>query len=45
MFAGPGEATALGNHLVQMLAGKEFDSLEEARKCVFESFPMKKFEP
>ncbi len=45
VFAGPGEATALGNHLVQMLAGKEFDSLEEARKCVFESFPMKKFEP
>lgn len=45
VYAGPGEATALGNHLVQMLAGKEFESLEEARKCVFESFPMKKFEP
>lgn len=44
VYAGPGEATALGNHLVQMLHQKEFASLEEARKCVFESFPMKKFE-
>lgn len=44
VYAGPGEGTAIGNHLVQMLYQKEFESLEEARKCVFESFPVKKFE-
>lgn len=36
--AGPGEATAIGNILVQLLAKGEFNSLEEARKAVATSF-------
>ncbi len=36
--AGPGEATAIGNLLVQMLAKGEFASLEEARAAVAASF-------
>ena len=39
--AGPGEATAIGNLLVQMLAKGEFSSLEEARKAVADSFDVK----
>lgn len=36
--AGPGEATAIGNIMVQMLAKGEFNSLEEARASVATSF-------
>ncbi|MBP5325674.1 MAG: rhamnulokinase [Pseudobutyrivibrio sp.] len=36
--AGPTEATAIGNIIVQMLAKEEFSSLEEARSAVAESF-------
>ena len=36
--AGPGEATAIGNIMVQMLAKGEFNSLEEARASVAQSF-------
>ena len=36
--AGPGEATAIGNLLAQMLAKGEFEDLSEARACVRESF-------
>ena len=32
--AGPGEATAIGNLIVQMIAAKEFTTLEEGRKCI-----------
>lgn len=39
--AGPGEATAIGNILVQMLAKGEFASLEEARASVAASFDVK----
>ena len=41
--AGPFEATAIGNILVQMLASGEFKDLQEARRCVYESFKIKKF--
>ena len=41
VYAGPGEATAFGNLLVQMLYQGEFENLEAARKCIFDSFPMK----
>lgn len=34
VVAGPGEATAIGNLLVQMIAAKEFATLEEGRKSI-----------
>ena len=36
--AGPGEATAVGNAVVQMLTMGEMNSLTEARKCILKSF-------
>jgi rhamnulokinase len=36
--AGPGEATAIGNVLTQMLYDGTFKSIQEARECVVESF-------
>ena len=44
VYAGPGEATAIGNLLVQMIYNKEFGSLKEARACVRESFDIKIYE-
>lgn len=41
VYAGPTEATAIGNLLVQMIQNKEFDSLARARECVFHSFEIK----
>jgi rhamnulokinase len=38
VHAGPGEATALGNILTQMLTAGEFADLKEARSCVADSF-------
>ncbi len=43
VYAGPGEATAIGNMLVQMLADGVFGNLQEARSCVFESFGIAAF--
>lgn len=45
VYAGPGEATAIGNLLAQMISGGEFEGLEEAREAVFQSFEIKKFKP
>ncbi len=45
VYAGPGEATAIGNLIAQLIADGRFDSLKEARKCVFTSFDIKKYEP
>jgi rhamnulokinase len=45
VFAGPAEATALGNVAVQMLATGAAASLEEARAIVDRSFPTEVFEP
>ncbi len=45
VYAGPVEATALGNLLAQMLAQGEFSSLEEARAAVRRSFPLKEYLP
>ena len=39
--AGPGEATAIGNALGQMLYDGIFDNLVEARECVAKSFDIK----
>ena len=45
VYAGPTEATAIGNLVAQMIHGGEYTSLEEARKNIFESFAVKTFEP
>ncbi len=43
VFAGPIEGTAVGNLVIQMIAGGVFTDLSEARNCIFESFDVKKF--
>jgi len=45
VLAGPVEATALGNVLVQALALGDLDSLAAARELVRDSFPVTRFEP
>ena len=41
--AGPGEATAIGNLAVQMMASGRLASLQAARTCIFESFSVKEY--
>ncbi len=43
VYAGPTEATAIGNVMVQMMTAGELDSLAAARDCVFESFAVKTY--
>ena len=43
IFAGPGEATAIGNLLVQMISDGAFTDLKEARACVRDSFEIRQF--
>ncbi len=43
VYAGPTEATAIGNLAVQMLAMGELSDLEDIRDCVYRSFPVEKF--
>ena len=45
VYAGPTEATAIGNLVAQMLKADEYESLEAARKGIFKSFAVKTFEP
>lgn len=45
IYAGPSEASALGNMLAQMIRNQEFTSLQNARICVFDSFDIKKYIP
>jgi rhamnulokinase len=45
VYAGPTEATAIGNLAAQMIAGQELGGLTEARKCIFDSFEIKVYEP
>lgn len=44
VLAGPGEATAIGNLMAQMIQAGEFEGLTEARKCVLASFPISRYE-
>lgn len=44
VLAGPVEATAIGNLAVQMIADGVLGSLQDARKCIRESFPIKIYE-
>ncbi len=45
VFAGPSEATAIGNIMVQALASGQVQSLAEIRGVVAASFPPERFEP
>jgi len=45
VIAGPGEATAIGNILVQAMGCKELTGLEEIRAVVRRSFPPAAIEP
>ncbi len=44
VYAGPTEATAIGNLMVQMMATGELKDLTAARDCVFESFAVKTYQ-
>lgn len=43
VFAGPSEATAIGNLLGQLIADKQIVSLNAARRCVLHSFGVKSY--
>jgi len=45
VYAGPKEATAIGNIIVQMIEKKDFAGLQEARKTVRNSFTIQTFKP
>jgi sugar (pentulose or hexulose) kinase len=45
VFAGPVEATAAGNVLIQAMAVGEVRSIADIRSIVRESFPLKRYEP
>ena len=45
IIAGPVEATALGNIIVQAIAKGKIESYEIARKIISASFPLKMYEP
>ena len=45
VYAGPTEATAIGNIVCQLLSLGVFASVEEARACIFDSFSIKTFIP
>ncbi len=45
VYAGPTEATAIGNLVAQMIAASELTDLTAARKCIYQSFPISIYEP
>jgi len=45
VYAGPIEATAVGNLMAQMIAAGELKNLAEARECVRKSFDIKIYNP
>lgn len=45
VYAGPVEATAIGNLCAQMLAAGEVKDLEDARTCVGQSFEIRQYQP
>lgn len=44
VYAGPTEATAIGNLTAQMIRAGEYADLKEARNAIFHSFEIKKYE-
>jgi rhamnulokinase len=45
VIAGPAEATAVGNVMIQAISKNVLSSLEQSRKVVSRSFPLKNYEP
>lgn len=45
VYAGPTEATAIGNLTAQMIKAGEFRTLSDARSAIFQSFPIRTYEP
>ena len=45
VFAGPVEGTAIGNLLVQMIAGGDLENLQAARDAIRASFEIKEVKP
>lgn len=45
VYAGPGEATAIGNIIVQMIANHEVKDIHHGRQLIKNSFDIKKFTP
>jgi rhamnulokinase len=45
VIAGPAEATAIGNALVQALGAGDIDSLDELRSVVRQSFEVEEYRP
>ena len=45
VYAGPLEATAIGNIMAQAIRDEQIENLTEARKCVMNSFEIKKYQP
>lgn len=45
VYAGPGEATAIGNIASQMIAAEELCNLKTARRCISDSFEIKEYNP
>ncbi len=44
VYAGPTEATAIGNLVAQMISANEMEDLQQARSCVFDSFEIKQYQ-
>ncbi|WP_119317712.1 rhamnulokinase [Companilactobacillus formosensis] len=45
VYAGPGEATAIGNLMVQMITKNDVTNISEGRNMIRNSFEIKKFRP
>lgn len=45
VYAGPADATVLGNVIVQMMAAGVISTVEEGRKIIRESFPVREYLP
>ena len=45
VYAGPAEATAIGNIMMQLMADNQIQSVEEGRELVKEAFPSIKYQP
>jgi rhamnulokinase len=45
VYAGPSEATAIGNLLVQMISKSEISNIKEARAMIRQSFEMSTYSP
>ncbi len=43
VYTGPTEGTAIGNIAVQMIANQELKDLQDARRCIFESFEIQEY--